>query len=385
MSWTPIVRAVVWTGVTVFDRYLLREWLKILGLIMCAILGLLMVHAMYDDFRDLISYGAEISEIGLYFLAQIPGFFRVVLPISLLLSLLFVLGKLHRGNELMVMRSAGLNIFGTTRILWLGSLVFCGILFLINARVVPWSIEASRQLMEGFELREEAKKATSAGSIGLVTGVAYDNQREGRLWFINRYSRFTKTAYGVTVSVLDEQRRETWRLMAREGSFDAGKQAWTFRDGRETWYDAERGELLRSAGFAIKTMPEYHEDPALLLLIDRKPQDLSLLDLQRIVSFFQLEANPKVLRYAVRYYTVLAETLSPLIILALAIPFAASGVRVSPAVGVSKSIGLFFAYFILSSIATTLGGNGYMEPQWAAWLPNIAMTGVAAYFFGRMR
>ena len=62
-----------------------------------------------------------------------------------------------------------------------------------------------------------------------------------------------------------------------------------------------------------------------------------------------------------------------------------SGVRVSPAVGVSKSIGLFFVYFILSGIATPLGGSGILDPAWAAIMPNLTMIGLATYFFGRMR
>ena len=86
-----------------------------------------------------------------------------------------------------------------------------------------------------------------------------------------------------------------------------------------------------------------------------------------------------------RYYGLLFDTLGPLIIIAIAIPFAAAGVRVSPAVGVSKAIGLFFIYFILTNIATPLGGNGYLDPIWAAAMPNLTMIGLATYFFGRMR
>jgi lipopolysaccharide export system permease protein len=87
----------------------------------------------------------------------------------------------------------------------------------------------------------------------------------------------------------------------------------------------------------------------------------------------------------VRYYGLLADTLGPLIILAIAVPFAVSGVRVSPVVGVSKSIGLFFAYYLLTTLASMLGGKGYMDPLWAACLPNLAMIGIGAYLFGRMR
>ena len=36
-----------------FDRHLLREWLQILGLVLAATCGLLLVRVLYEDFRDL--------------------------------------------------------------------------------------------------------------------------------------------------------------------------------------------------------------------------------------------------------------------------------------------------------------------------------------------
>jgi lipopolysaccharide export system permease protein len=151
------------------------------------------------------------------------------------------------------------------------------------------------------------------------------------------------------------------------------------------WFDPEQGEVMRTVTFAEKTIPYFTEEPSLMLLIDRKPVDLSFNELRRITDYFSSENNPKFLRYEVRYYGLLFDTIGPLIIIAIAIPFAVSGVRVSPAVGVSKSIGLFFIYFILTNIATPLGSNGTLDPMWAAIMPNLAMVGLATYFFGRMR
>ena len=366
------------------DRYLLREWLKMLALLLAATMGVLMMTALYDNFRDLVQVGAGAGDILLYYSTLMPSYLSIVLPLSMLLSLLFVLTKLHRNNELMAVRAAGLNIFATTRALWLAGVVLCGVSLLLNAHVVPWSVEASRRLLEGFEYRAEAK-AAPGGTLGVISSVAFDNQRQSRMWFINRYSRFSETAYGVTVSEMDRERREKTRIMAREGRYDAVRRTWTFRDGREMWFDVEQGELQRSTAFREKTVPHFTEDPALMLLFDRKPAELSFNELGRIVDYFSAEDNPKVTRYEVRYYGLLADTLGPLIILAIAIPFAASGVRVSPAVGVSKSIGLFFVYYILNNFATLAGGQGYLNPVWAAIMPNMAMIGLAAYLFGRMR
>jgi lipopolysaccharide export system permease protein len=367
------------------DRYLLREWLKMLALLLAATTGVLLMSALYDNFRELIQIGAGTGDILLYYATLMPSYLSVVLPLSMLLSLLFVLSKLHRNNELTAVRSAGLNIFATTRALWLAAVLLCGVSLLLNAAVVPKSVEASRSLLDSFQYRAEEAKSEPGSSIGLVSSVAFDNQRQNRMWFINRYSRFTQTAYGITVSELDVKRRETTRILAREGRYDAVRHDWTFQDGRELWFDPDSGEVQRTVAFVSKTVPYYREDPQLMLLFDRKPVDLSFNELGRIVDYFSAEDNPKVVRYEVRYYGLLADTLGPLIILAIAIPFAMSGVRVSPAVGVSKSIGLFFTYYLLSSFATLLGEWGWMEPVWAALMPNLAMIGLATYFFGRMR
>lgn len=372
--------------VTLLDRYLLWEWLKILGLLLCATMGLLLMQALYDNFRDLIEVGASFGEMLRYYAVLMPSYFSVVLPLSLLLSLLFVLGQFHRHNEITAIRAAGMNIFSTTRSLWVASFVFCGVSLLLNARVVPWSVETSRRILESFEFRaEERRGGASQSALGLVTSVAFDNQRANRVWYINRYNRFAQKAYGVTVSELDRERRERTRIMAREATYDPAAGHWTFREGRELWFDPEMGELIRRANFDEKSVPHINEDPQLMLLIDRNPRDLSFFELQRIVDYFTDEENPKVTRYAVRYYSLLANTLGPLIILAIAIPFAVSGVRVSPVVGVSKSIGLFFIYYLLTTSATLLGGRGYLDPMWAAWLPNLAMIGLATFFFGRLR
>lgn len=366
------------------DRYLLGEWLKMLGLLLAATMGLLLMAALYDNFRDLIEVGASPGDMLLYYATLMPSNLSIVLPLSMLLSLLFVLSKLHRNNELTAVRAAGLNIFATTRALWLAGVVLCGVSLLLSARVVPWSVEASRSLLESFEFRAEAK-AMPGGALGVVSSVTFDNQREGRMWYINRYSRFSGTAYGVSVSELDKARREKSRIMAREGAYDVIRREWTFTDGREMTFDPEQGELAGTTAFATKVVPRFTEDPTLMLLIDRRPGDLSFNELGRIVDYFASEQNAKLTRYEVRYYGMLADTIGPLIILAIAIPFAMSGVRVSPAVGVSKSIGLFFLYYLLNNLANVLGGRGYLEPMWAALMPNLAMTGLAAYFFGRMR
>lgn len=365
------------------DRYVLREWLKTLAFALCAVLGLLLMQAMYDDFSDLLEEGASTIELILYFAVKVPGYFAIILPLILLVSLLYSLGQLHRNNEIVSMRAAGLGIFRITRSIWLAGVLMCGLVWALNASIVPWSVDESRLMREQIKFRHETK-TLSIDQVGLTGVVTFDNQRQRRMWIINRYSQFQQRAFGVSVSELDEQHHEKSRIRAREARHDAEQGGWIFYDGRETWLDAE-GEITRTTTFSEKAMPHFSEDPDLMMVFDRKPVDLSFFQLQRIIKYFRIEENPKVTMYAMRYFELLADTLSPLIVLAIAIPFAMTGVRVNPAVGVSKSIGLFLLYFLLFKIANAFGTRGTIEPQMAALLPSIFMLGVGGFFFARMR
>lgn len=367
-----------------YDRHLLREWLKILGLVLSAMIGLLLVQVLYDDFRTLNELGAHGADFWVYFLVTIPSFLAIVLPVALLISLLYVLGKLHRANELVALRAAGVSLLRITAPIWLVGVVACGVTWYLNASVVPWSVETSRSLRNELTFRSEAK-SLPADRIGVMDSVVFDNRADHRMWFFNRYSQFTQKGYGVTVSELDGQRREHQRIEAQQAWYDRDRRGWVFAHGQQLTFAPATGELLAPKAFDELFEPDFHEDPRLMLLIDRRPIDLSFFELRRLISYYAADHNPKGLPYAVRYFGLLADTLGPLIVIGLAVPFAVSGVRVNPAVGVSKSIGLFFLYYILMNLASSLATKQVLDPMAAAWLPYVVMGAVGVWLFARLR
>jgi lipopolysaccharide export system permease protein len=366
------------------DRHLLREWLKIFGLVLVATLGLLLLQAMYDEFADLLEQQAKILDVLVYFAVTLPGFLAFVLPLALLLSLLYTLGQLHRNNEITAQRAAGLGLLRITRPLWVVGVLLGLLVGWLNASVVPWSVEESRSILQDLKFRHAAR-VEGAGSAGVRADVAFDNPRQGRMWFFNRYSELTNRGYGVTVSELDNHRHETTRLLAREAHRGPGGHGWVFFDGREIWLDPATGGVTRTLPFTEKDEPRFSEDPSLMFIFDLKPADLSFFELERIMTYFEVEANPKLTIYAVRYYGLLADTMVPLIVILLAVPFAVTGVRVNPAVGASKSLGLFALYFLLVKTSYTCGGLGLVDPLWAALLPNLVMLALGGIVFARAR
>ncbi len=371
-------------GVNTFDRHLLREWLQIFAMVLVATCGLLVVQVLYDDFRALRELGAGGWVLWEYLGVTLPSFLALVLPMALLISLLYGLGKLHRANEFTAMRAAGVGFGRLMTPIWIAGLLCCGLSWWLNTSIVPWSVEKSRELKDELQFRHDAK-LQSADRTGAAYSVAFDNQRARRMWFFNRFSRFTRHAYGVSVSELDARRHETARLVAAEAWPDATRGGWMFKNGRALSFAVDTGELVADQPFAEKFVANYDEKPDLMLLIDQRPIDLSLRQLRVLIDYLESEHSPKSVAYAVRYFGLIADTLSPLIVIAIAIPFAVAGVRVNPAVGVSKSIGLFFLYYMLANFASSLATKGILEPDLAAWVPNIGLAALAAWFFARLR
>lgn len=359
--------------------------MSFLFIVVMATLGMLLIQCMIQDFSDLRNKGAELGDMVAYFVVKVPSFMAFVLPIILLVSLLYVLGRLHKGNEITAMRAAGLGFGRITRSIWVVGALMCGVMWWLNANIVPWSVEKSTAMLQELGFRNEEKAAADAGSIGVTRTVVFDNDREGRIWFMNRYSSYAQRAYGVTVSEFTLRRQEKSRLYAAEAKLDERRGCWVFYNGRETFFDPETGVVTSSAPFAEKVVPYYREDPGLMLSFGVKPQDLSFFRLRQIMEYFAVLESPKLKVYAIRYYGILAGTFAPLIVILIAIPFAITGVRVNPAVGVSKSLGLFAVYFALEQVAVSMGKQGMMAPLVAACVPGAVLLCVGGWFYARMR
>lgn len=365
------------------DRYLFFEWSKVFLLTIGVILGVLILEDMYDDLPDLLSYGARLESILLYYGVLLPSFIPLILPIGFLVSLLITIGAFHKNNEVIAMRSSGLSLWRISRVLWLAGLFLSLLLLYLNARAVPWSVETSRELLDVMRFASEAETG-EVTEVGLVPNLSFDNARENRLWFMNGFSERAYLGTGITVFSRDDRGREYYRVMAREGIYDEETGYWTFLEGRELFF-SEGGEPLRSLPFERLEKPVYTESPRLMMALNKRPKDLSLFEISGILQQVSPAENPRVTAYLVQYYEILAGPFSCLVVVGLAVPFAVAGVRTSPMVGVSKSVGYFLAFYFLANFFAILGERGLVPALPAAWFPYLLMLGIGLYLFHRQR
>lgn len=366
------------------DRYMLVEWAKTFLMALAATLSILLIEDIQDDLSDFIDWGATGAEILQYYMFLIPTFLPVILPMSLLVSLLFMLSNLHRNNEIIAMRASGMHLFTITRSLWLAGAVLSLALLYLNAELVPRCIEATRTIRDNHRFDKQLERTQDPDKVGLIHLLAFDNRSQNRLWLMNRFSQRTYMGHGVSIYVRDDAGKEVVRYVAKEGYYDDVEGHWVLNHGREMKFDQATGDIYFNHGFDQKLMTDFDEEPQLMLTLAKEAQDLSIDEIKALLDKISPQDNPQMHAYEVRYNSILASPFTCLIVIGIGIPFAVSGVRVNPMIGVSKAIALFVAYYVIASICSTLGEQAILSSIIAAWLPMGIMFSFSLFLFKRV-
>lgn len=363
------------------DRHILITWLKAFGGALGVTIGLLLLERMYDTLPDLIGFGASYLKIVTYYAMLIPGFFPILLPLALLISLLFALGSLRKNNEITAMRAGGLSLWRITRTLWIAGALLSALLFYLTAHVIPKTVVHSREIWENLAYNRQLEN-TSAENVGLLYNLTFFNAETNRLWFVNRFSEYNAMAYGVTVSELDADGNERRRVIANQAYFDdLALHYWVMEDGRILDFDPKTNEPVRSVAFDKHNAKTYTEDPTLMKALEKKPNTLSMKELKTLTRELPSKDDPRVRSYMIQYQSLLAAPFSCLIVVGIALPFALGGTNRNPMVGASYSVVVFFAYYLISRIFALLGSRSVIDPTLAAWLPTILVAAAIPLLF----
>jgi lipopolysaccharide export system permease protein len=357
--------------VRILDRYILAEWAKVFALAMLSFMGILLLSEGYNWIPDFLGWGASFGPILAFLLLGLVKSLSMLIPISLLISVIFVLASMNRNHEISAARAAGIGMWRLTAPLWAAGLCLAALLALLNAVLVPDAIEARNSLIEEAQFAALKSKAGATIPKGQASSVSFENSKARRLWLISNLGLATGQAFEVIVHSFDAQNREVRCVTARFAEFRKTPLGWrwTFREGRDLRFDPATGSLMAQPRFKELTLPDYDDDPEVMFYSTKEPDKLSLREVSRFVE--QAGSNPggQNAAYAMRYHSIMSAPVICLIVVGVAIPFSVGAGRISPMVGVAKTFGLFLAFYFLTSFCAAFGENGALPPMIAAWLP----------------
>ena len=367
------------------DRYLFRELLTPLAYCLGGFLVFWVSYFFFTELDKMQEKKLQLLDCAEYALAMLPGFFVMVLPITLLLALLYALTHHAKHHELTALRAAGISLWRLCVPYFVVGLAAGGVYFALNEIAVPRCADWTQEIL-GRHVHDDdsAKDKTRYTKIGF---------RNGRhIWQIGEYDAAAKTMVNPNVSwTLPDG---SWRALKADR---AGRtnDAWVFYNAQLFQQTTPQGSLMPIFSTNAVVIPELDETPRQIL------GDIKLSDSQTLrgsrnadIPFRELRdylklhpSLPKADAQALltKYHGRLAAPWTCLVVVLIAIPFGAQSGRRNLFFGVAGSIFICFAYFVLQQVSLTLGINGQLPPWLAAWLPNLFFATVGSWMIVRTR
>ena len=172
-------------AVRLLDRYILAEWAKVFALAMLSFMGILLLSEAYNWIPDFHGWGASVGTILAFLLLGLVKNLSMLIPVSLLISVIFVLSTLNRNQEISAARAAGIGMWRLTAPLWAAGLFLAGLLALLNAVLVPDALEARNSLIEEAQFAALKSKGGATIPKGQASSVSFENAKARRLWLIS--------------------------------------------------------------------------------------------------------------------------------------------------------------------------------------------------------
>ncbi|MSR22998.1 MAG: YjgP/YjgQ family permease [Gemmatimonadetes bacterium] len=146
----------------ILTRYVIRAHVGPFFFAFTAVTGLLFLNAVAQRVEDLAGRGLELSVVGEFMLLSIPHIVALTLPMSVLVAVLYAFSELTGHNEIAAMAAGGIHPARLMAPLMGVGLVFSGLMFVFNDRILPESNHRLSSLLADvgsksptFQLREE--------------------------------------------------------------------------------------------------------------------------------------------------------------------------------------------------------------------------------------
>ncbi len=351
----------------ILDRYTFKPVLQ-------TFLGCLFVFIFLYVISDILGHLDEILKnrtgfiiIYQYYLTYLPIIFTQTSPIALLLATVYTFGRLNHNNELLAMRSNGLNLWQISAPVLTAGLILSMVVFFVNERCVPQA-QAQSERMKGYF--QDNKKTGSKDEI--IKQLAFFGLKN-RLFFVDSFDTKNNIMKGITILEHDEEQNLIAKIVATQGIYK--DKLWIFSEFTKLNFDRS-GHISADTIYSHEQIMDITESPEDLLSQKKRPELMNINQLEDYIWRLKKSAVTQAARnLLVGLYQRYASAAQGVILILIGIPFS---FVIRKRANIFSSFGICllisFLYYVLTAIGLALGKAGILIPFLAAWLVPILFS-----------
>ena len=346
---------------TIIDKYLTRESLKCLTIVLAVVVGLYIIVEFFNKADNFMEAGLSIARLIRYLQLKLPHIVVQIMPVAILLAVLIALGLMNKNNEIIALKCAGVSVYYLLRSVLTVAIFLSVFIFFLSEVVVPITISRANKiwLME-------------------VKNLPAVNSRQKDIWlkghrsiyFIQHFNPQNQSISGVILNFFDDKFRLIRRVDAHRGFYKQGK--WIFYDSMEQLLDTESETY--QVQFHTQITVDVDFLPEDLTRVFKRSEEMNIAELYRYIQEVEMEGYDAT-AFRVDFQARFAYPLLSIIVCIIGIGTAVKRKsREGPAVSIVFGAVVVFLYWVLHSFCLSLGYGGLLPPIVAAWISNIIFS-----------
>jgi lipopolysaccharide export system permease protein len=322
---------------------------------------------------EIIDREVSLEILALYYLSYFPIILVQSSSMACLIATLFTFSRLNNHNEIIVMRSSGLNFWQITRPALMFGILISVMIFWVNENYVPQANAKAKKIWDANMMLESDRKKMK-NEIKNLTFYGLQN----RLYFINSFDPQENTLNGITIIEYDEAQNIKQKIVALKGAWTG--LAWKFFQCQVTNYkDADTASPLRIVIYEEKLM-DIKETPEDFMKQRIDVQAMNIRELKKYIERFSNSGATKAINnLKVDIHQKIAYPFGNFIIVLVGLPFAlmVKSRKRSSLTSLGIAIAIGFLFYVANAVALAFGKSGLLPPVLSAWIAPIIFTGLA--------
>lgn len=350
------------------DRYISRNFLQAYVYCIAGFISIWLIFDISDNISTFIDQHIGFVRGAQYYLTQVPQILVILLPVSLLLALLFSLGRMSRANEIVSMLTAGVSIPRVLLPLILMGFLTVGATMALNYQLAPHADSARKTFLSSERLHRETQ----------IEGQIFRNRTDARTWFIQSFRLHHNVFNNVQVLQQDANDNIVTSYLAARAVYEPEKKTWDLESVKIINYDAT-GNILKEEIRPSLSIPNWSETPFRLSSANVRAEYLSVPELREYLHYNSDFPATLLAPFKTHLQYRLALPWTCLVVVFIAAPLGIGFSRRGVLSSVAASLILVFAMNFLTHLFLALG-EGYRISSWvAAWTPNIIFAVIGLY------
>ena len=363
----------------ILDRYITKSLvLNFLGTLLVFSLLFVLIDSA-SNLDEYIDRSVTMDVVVEYYMWFLPVVLQQTVAIAYLIGCLLTYAGLNTHNEIIALRSGGLNFWRLAKPALTFALVISAFMFYLNENYIPVAEAKARLIKDDhFALEVDRQKNQS-----LITNLTFYGM-SNRLYFIDSFDPESIILRGITIIEFDENQDIKEKIVALEGVWTGI--AWKFKQCNVTPFKQIEDGPKRIKVYDEKLM-DIKETPRDFL---RQRQNVRYMNIRQLREYIKRFSNSGATRAVENlrvdlHSKIVYPFIAPIILL-IGLPLVMmTGQRRAQtftALGIAIVVG--FLYYVANAVGLALGKGGILPPHVSAWMAP-AFFSLAALYIIRTR